>query len=433
MISTGPEREQTIVLRHPFGAETPDAHRPGARDRTGAAARAGGRSCCCRACWRPAAGACTPTPGTSRSTWRRASSSSTAAITSTTPSIRRSARVLLALGPWLAGAHSYGTPPPDGTHEGKDILYSGGHYGRYLTLARARHAAVPGAAAPGHLAVGAAAVRLPGARAAGGAAARLGAAGARATRRWRASTWRPRRPSCSRSIRCSAGSVSADCTDALLFGLATGLAVAPSSPQSRSSVSRSCPGARCTSWSTRPAAAAAGAHRRRTAASACCVARGSGAQHRGRRGLVPLLARYGPRAPNEARVAIASTGRSLPAQQGGFDHALGVLLSHVWLPRELKDLVNGVVAVKAHNDSGHLSYLHGRGERDRLVVLLPRGARGEDAVAAARGRTSRCCVAGAHGLAGEGLMGAGAAGVGARRCSASRAPSAASTSASATY
>ena len=32
----------------------------------------------------------------------------------------------------------------------------------------------------------------------------------------------------------------------------------------------------------------------------------------------------------------------------------------LWLPRELKDLVNGVVAVKAHNDSGHLSYLLGQ-------------------------------------------------------------------------
>ena len=46
------------------------------------------------------------------------------------------ARVLLALGPWLAGAHSFATPPPEGTQEGIDILYSGGHYWRYLTLAR---------------------------------------------------------------------------------------------------------------------------------------------------------------------------------------------------------------------------------------------------------------------------------------------------------
>src|SRR5256885_8434817 len=37
----------------------------------------------------------------------------------------------------LAGARSFGTPPPNGTQEGIDILYSGGHYWRYLTLARA--------------------------------------------------------------------------------------------------------------------------------------------------------------------------------------------------------------------------------------------------------------------------------------------------------
>ncbi|HUI60264.1 MAG TPA: glycosyltransferase family 39 protein, partial [Steroidobacteraceae bacterium] len=46
------------------------------------------------------------------------------------------ARVLLALGPFLAGAHSFGTPPPDGTQEGIDILYDGGQYERTLTLAR---------------------------------------------------------------------------------------------------------------------------------------------------------------------------------------------------------------------------------------------------------------------------------------------------------
>lgn len=46
------------------------------------------------------------------------------------------ARVLIALGPYLAGARSYGTPPPDGVQEGIDILYGTGHYDLYLTLAR---------------------------------------------------------------------------------------------------------------------------------------------------------------------------------------------------------------------------------------------------------------------------------------------------------
>jgi hypothetical protein len=44
----------------------------------------------------------------------------------------------------------------------------------------------------------------------------------------------------------------------------------------------------------------------------------------------------------------------------GYAHALGVALSHVWLPREAKDLLNGIIAVKAHNDSGHRSYLLGQ-------------------------------------------------------------------------
>lgn len=45
-------------------------------------------------------------------------------------------RLLMALGPYLAGARSFGTPPPDGTQEGIDILYTGGHYELFLSLAR---------------------------------------------------------------------------------------------------------------------------------------------------------------------------------------------------------------------------------------------------------------------------------------------------------
>jgi Dolichyl-phosphate-mannose-protein mannosyltransferase len=46
------------------------------------------------------------------------------------------ARALIAIGPYLAGARSYGTAPPDGVQEGIDILYGTGHYDLYLTLAR---------------------------------------------------------------------------------------------------------------------------------------------------------------------------------------------------------------------------------------------------------------------------------------------------------
>lgn len=47
------------------------------------------------------------------------------------------ARLMLALGPYLAGARSQGTPPPDGKPEGIAVLYGSGHYDLYLTLARA--------------------------------------------------------------------------------------------------------------------------------------------------------------------------------------------------------------------------------------------------------------------------------------------------------
>ncbi len=47
------------------------------------------------------------------------------------------ARLALALGPYLAGARSQGTPPPDGKPEGVAILYGSGHYDLWLTLARA--------------------------------------------------------------------------------------------------------------------------------------------------------------------------------------------------------------------------------------------------------------------------------------------------------
>ena len=47
------------------------------------------------------------------------------------------ARLMLAVGPYLAGARSQGKPPPDGKPEGIAILYGSGHYDLYLTLARA--------------------------------------------------------------------------------------------------------------------------------------------------------------------------------------------------------------------------------------------------------------------------------------------------------
>ena len=133
IISTGPDREQTIVLRHPFGARA---------DHTGGRASAPALllalaalmllACVLAAgCWRVYS-----------NTWDEPEhlaaglellDRGTYEYDTEHPPL---ARVLLALGPYLAGAHAFGTPPPDGTHEGIDILYAGGHYWRFLTLAR---------------------------------------------------------------------------------------------------------------------------------------------------------------------------------------------------------------------------------------------------------------------------------------------------------
>jgi hypothetical protein len=81
-------------------------------------------------------------------------------------------------------------------------------------------------------------------------------------------------------------------------------------------------------------------------------------------GLLPVWIAYGPRVPDPAGVAFRfNWAVSYLLQQHGAAHAIGVVLSHLWLPRELKDLVNGIVAVKAHNDNGHLSYLLGEVRR----------------------------------------------------------------------
>jgi hypothetical protein len=76
---------------------------------------------------------------------------------------------------------------------------------------------------------------------------------------------------------------------------------------------------------------------------------------------VPLFLVYGPRAADPAGVAFRFNWAVSYLLQGtGVDHALGVLLSHLWLPRELRELVNGLVAVEAHNNTGHLSFLLGQ-------------------------------------------------------------------------
>ena len=265
-------------------------------------------------------------------------------------------RLFMALGPYLAGARSFDTPGPEGVREGVDILYSGGgsRYELYLTLARlgmlpflalllfvtwlwgralfTREAtallavlflsSVPPVLGHGALAsldVAAAATIL---------------LALYALQRWL---------------------VSAALSDAVFFGLATGVAVATkfsAVPFIGLSfialvVVRACCGPRA----ALPAGVAAAPGRAWLAGFALIVLTM----------FVPLLLVYGPRTYDPVGAARRfDWAVAYLLQERGFDHQLGVLLQHLWLPRPMQDLVNGIVAVKAHNDSGHLSYLLGR-------------------------------------------------------------------------
>jgi hypothetical protein len=262
-------------------------------------------------------------------------------------------RVFMAIGPYLAGAHSFGTPPPEGTPEGLHILYSKGAYWRDLTLARlgmlpflvlllyatwlwarrllpsegaALLAVVLTVSVPpvlGHAAL---------------ASLDVAAAGTTLLALYTLQRW----------------IASAQLTDAVFFGLASGLAVV-------------------TKFSSVPFI---GLSLIVLALTHCAMARRQARPADppptwGRRagglalaalvGLAPIWIAYGPRVADPAGVAFRfNWAVSYLLEQHGLAHAFGVLLSHLWLPRELKDLVNGIVAVKAHNDSGHLSYLLGQ-------------------------------------------------------------------------
>jgi 4-amino-4-deoxy-L-arabinose transferase-like glycosyltransferase len=263
-------------------------------------------------------------------------------------------RIFMALGPYLAGARSFDTPGPEGTREGEDILYSGANYERYLTLARlgmlpflalllfvtwlwARALfATPGAALLAVLLLASVPPILG-----HGALASLDVAAAAtmllafyALQRW---------------------IVSATYKDALFFGLATGVAVATKF-SAVPFVGLALPILALLRLGVRPdrdagQARVANPQRAWLAGLALAVVAG----------LLPILVVYGPRADTPAGVAHRfDWAVAYLLQERGFDHQLGALLQQVWLPRPFKDLVNGIVAVKAHNDTGHLSFLLGQ-------------------------------------------------------------------------
>jgi 4-amino-4-deoxy-L-arabinose transferase-like glycosyltransferase len=272
------------------------------------------------------------------------------------------ARVLIALGPFLTGSHSFGTPPPDGTQEGIDILYDGGHYDRTLMLARLgtlpflavlllamwlwarRIAASEGeallavlllATVPpiiGHAAL--AALDIP------GTATTLLAL--YLLQKWVGSGSR---------------------RDAILFGLATGVAVGTKLSAvpfiglgvlvlllARQFFPAAL-GASEAPASSAPATSAVSGWQRRVSGFAWIVLAT----------MVPIVLAYGRRSIDLTELPARFDwvlGYLFPG--GSTAHGLAYsLLGHVRLPEAFWDFAEGVVALKAHNDSGHLSFLLG--------------------------------------------------------------------------
>ena len=260
------------------------------------------------------------------------------------------ARVLMALGPYLAGARSFGTPPPDGVQEGIDILYSGGHYRLYLTLARLgtlpflalllwatwlwahRVSASAGEALLAVLLLAAVPVVLGHA-----ALATLDVAAAATV--------------LLASYACQSWMEGGRVRDAVLFGLSSGLAVTTKF----SALPFLLLGGAVLALARllRPGQAAVRASstpRERLAGAALVLLMAA----------LPVLLAYGIRSPASTAPRRFDWALAFLLREQGVSHLAGVVLQHLWLPAWVKGFIEGVVAVKAHNDAGHLSFLLGQ-------------------------------------------------------------------------
>ena len=296
-------------------------------------------------------------------------------------------RIFMALGPYLAGARSFGTPPPDGVQEGVDILYSGGHYTLYLTLARlgtlpflalllyatwlwARR--LSSSSGEALLAVLLLASVPPILGHAALATLDVAAAGTVLFALYALQCWLS----------------SARRRDAVFFGLASGvaigskfsavpflvlgfgvLALAHATLQWRTS--RDAPG-RQGVWSggsgegfgagalsdppapgetRQPAPLRWWPDRTRWLGFAVLLFAT----------LVPLALAYGIRSPSAASFSHRFQWAIVFLQhEHGLSHDAGVMLEHLWLPQWVQGLLEGIIAIKAHNDAGHLSFLLGQ-------------------------------------------------------------------------
>lgn len=304
-------------------------------------------------------------------------------------------RAFMALGPYLAGARSFGTPPPDGVQEGIDILYSGGHYDLYLTLARlgalpflalllfaawlwARRlthsegeallavlllASVPpvlGHAALATLDVAAAATVL---------LALYALQSWLSSARWRDAVFLGLAAGVAVASKFSAipflglGLVVLAAAHALLWwrgmreardrsaGPGFGTSLPGAAGFAQASLGGLPPGGLESGEPTAGASPDSSILGKRLLGLAVIVLVAA----------VPLFMVYDLRSPSatgsQHRFDLAVT---FLLREKGLSHDAGVLLGHLWLPHWLQDFIEGIVAIKAHNDSGHLSFLLGQ-------------------------------------------------------------------------
>jgi 4-amino-4-deoxy-L-arabinose transferase-like glycosyltransferase len=259
-------------------------------------------------------------------------------------------RALMALGPYLAGARSFGTPPPDGVQEGVDILYTGGHYNLYLTLARvgtlpflvmlllsvwlwARR--LTRSAGEALLAVLLLASVPPILGHAALATLDVAAAATVLLALYALQCWLD----------------SARWQDAVFFGITAGVAVG-SKFSAIPFLALGFGVLAGAQWVVRRwGVVADSAARTRLIGLALIVVMIA----------VPLAIAYGLRSPGANVVAHKFDWAIVfLLHEHGLSHDAGVVLQHTWLPSWVKGFLEGIIAIKAHNDSGHLSFLLGQ-------------------------------------------------------------------------